>query len=68
MRPGMTSPAIGFGDLMVFIAVLILVATFLVIVHSFIRRVESSSDPEANKQDDDTPSKEVSPPSASKQT
>jgi len=64
----MTSPAIGFGDLMVFIAVLILVATFLVIVHSFIRRVESSSDPEANKQHGDTPSKEVSPPSPSKQT
>jgi hypothetical protein len=62
----MTSPAIGFGDLMVFIAVLILVAAFLMVVHSFIRRVESQSDLDGNKQDGDTSSKEVSPSSPSK--
>ena len=56
----MTSPAIGFGDLMVFVGVLILVATFLIVVHSFIRHVEPPSEPGAEKQDDDAPAKEVS--------
>ena len=37
----MPRPAISFGDLMVFIAVVVIVAVFLALVRSFIRRVEN---------------------------
>ena len=36
----MPSPGISFGDLAVFIAVLVIVAVFLMAVRSFIKRVE----------------------------
>jgi len=41
----MPSPGIGFGDLMVFIAVVVIVAVFLAAVRSFIRRVENPDPP-----------------------
>jgi len=37
----MPSPGISFGDLAVFIAVLVIVAVFLMAVRSFIKRVET---------------------------
>ena len=37
----MPSPGISFGDLAVFIAVLVVVAVFLMAVRSFIKRVET---------------------------
>ena len=43
----MPSPGISFGDLMVFIAVLIIVAVFLAAVRSFIKRGETPDPPQA---------------------
>ena len=41
----MPSPGISFGDLMVFIAVVVIVSVFLAAVRSFIRRVENPETP-----------------------
>jgi hypothetical protein len=41
----MPGPGISFGDLMVFIAVVFIVAVFLAAVRSFIRRVENPDPP-----------------------
>ena len=41
----MPSPGISFGDLMVFIAVVVIVAVFLAVVRSFIKRVENTDSP-----------------------
>ena len=41
----MPSPGISFGDLMVFIAVVFIVAVFLAAVRSFIQRVENPDPP-----------------------
>jgi hypothetical protein len=41
----MPSPGISFGDLMVFLAVVVIVAVFLAVVRSFIRRVENPLPP-----------------------
>ncbi len=45
----MPSPGISFGDLMVFVAVVIIVSVFLAAVRSFIKRVEML-DPSAEPQ------------------
>jgi hypothetical protein len=41
----MPSPGISFGDLMVFLAVVVIVVVFLAAVRSFIRRVENPEPP-----------------------
>jgi len=41
----MPSPGISFGDLMVFIAVVVIVAIFLLAVRAFIKRVETHAEP-----------------------
>ena len=37
----MPSPGISFGDLLVFVVVLMIVAVFLIVVRSFVKRVTS---------------------------
>ena len=43
----MPSPGISFGDLMVFIAVVLIVVVFLAAVRSFLRRAEEPAKPQA---------------------
>jgi len=44
----MPSPGISFGDLLVFVAVLMIVAVFLVVVRSFVKRAEAPDLPAAS--------------------
>jgi len=45
----MPSPGISFGDLMVFIAVVLIVVVFLAAVRSFLRRAEEPAKPDGAK-------------------
>ena len=66
----MPSPGISFGDLMVFVGVVMIVGLFLIFVRSFVKRAEAPDAPAASprRQREATPVEKPAPPQAEEVT
>ena len=66
----MPSPGISFGDLMVFVGVVVIVSVFLIFVRSFVKRAEAPEEPAPSprRQRESKPVEKSGPPQAEQAT